>query len=310
MLGANQWNKLFASRLLSAWPEMNKELSKSEVEFESDGVILRGWIARPNEEQHLPLIVLIHGLSGIAALDLADYAEQFVAAGFACFAYDHRNWGESDGTPRSESDPWRQVADLRNAISFARSQDWVDSERIGIWGTSYGGGHVLTVAALDKRVKCAVAQVPLISGSRTFDTWVPNASRAEFLQKLAADRDARFRGESPKTVPAAIKGGETAEWIETKDVSNAYVNELTVRSFELLRTYEPVSFVEAISPTPLLMIIASQDTTTPTDWQRDAYGLIGEPKKLVEIDGRHYDVYMDGLDEAANAACQWYGEFL
>lgn len=285
-------------------------MKKSTVEFESDGVILRGWIARPNDDQNLPLIILIHGLSGIAALDLADYAEKFVAEGFACFAYDHRNWGESEGTPRSESDPWRQVADFRNAISFARSQDWVDSERIGIWGTSYGGGHVLTVSALDKRVKCAVAQVPLTSGSRTFDTWVPAKSRAGFLEKLAVDRDARFRGEAPRTVPAAIEGGETAEWIMRKDDSNAYVNELTVRSFELLRTYEPVSFADAISPIPLLMIIASKDTTTPTEWQRELFADIGEPKKLVEIEGRHYDLYMDGLEKAAEAACQWYREFL
>lgn len=285
-------------------------MKKLSAEFESDGVTLRGWFARPHLEQNTPIIILVHGLSGIAAIDLADYAEKFVAQGFACFAYDHRNWGESDGLPRSETDPWRQVADIREAISFVRSQPWVDTERIAMWGTSYGGGHVLTVSALDTRLKCAVAQVPLTSGSKTFDTWVPKAKQDEFLNKLAADRDARFQGESPRTVPAAAEGGETAEWIACKDTNHAYVNELTIRSFELLRTYEPESFVETITSTPILMVIATNDSTTPTQWQRDVFSKLAEPKKLVEVEGRHYDVYMNGLAEAANAASDWYRKYL
>jgi uncharacterized protein len=279
--------------------------------FESDGVALVGWLARP--ERPLPphpLIILTHGLSGIIDLDLAEYAEKFVAAGFACLAYDHRNWGRSAGWPRSETDPWRQVNDMREAISFARTLDGIDPDRIGLWGTSYAGGHVLTVTALDRRVRCAVSQVPLTSGSRTFNNWVPAAKRADFLARLDADRDARRRGEPPAMTAAATRGSETAEWVARKDSAGRYRNELTLRSFDLLRTYEPIAFTRWIAPTPLLMIIADNDTTTPTAWQREAFAATGEPKKLVEIECRHYDVYMDHLDQAATAALAWYREHL
>ena len=276
------------------------------AEFTNDDLTLRGWFMRPNQETNTPIIVLVHGLSGIAALDLAEYAECFVAAGYACFAYDHRSWGESDGEPRSETDPWKQIADMRAAISFVREQSWVDAERVGIWGTSYGGGHVLTLAATDPRVKCAVSQVPLISGWDTFNLWVPKEKQQNFLLKLALEKDARYRGESAQTVPAAQEGGDTAKWIAAKDVDQRYVNELTLLSFDYLRSYEPRQFAPKITSTPTMMIITDNDTQTPTAWQRDAFTEIVAPKRLVEISGGHYDVYMNKLSEASSAASDWF----
>jgi hypothetical protein len=281
-----------------------------DIFFENEGVALAGWLARPAAEGPHPLVVLVHGLSGIIDMDLAEYARRFVAAGFACLAYDHRNWGRSAGWPRGETDPWRQLADLREAISFARTLPGIEAERIGLWGTSYAGGLVLAAAALDRRVRCVVSQVPLVSGTRTFEAWVPAAKRAAFLGKLDADRDARRRGEPPATTAAATKGSETAEWVARKDGMTRYRNELTLRTFDLLRTWEPASFVAAIAPTPLLMIVAANDTTTPTAWQHEAFAAAGEPKRLVEIDCRHYDVYMDRIDEAAAAAREWFAAHL
>lgn len=285
-------------------------MDKDDIVFVSEGIELAGWIARPNATSKQPLIILLHGLSGIIDLDLEHYAEIFVDAGYACLAYDHRNWGRSAGWPRGESDPWRQVADLREAISFVRALPKIDPERIGLWGTSYAGGHVLTVSALDNRVRCAVSQVPLVSGSRTFNTWVPEEKRDKFIARLDADRDARRNGKTPATIPAALPNSETEEWIKRNDTNNCYHNELTVRSFDLLRCYEPIIFADQISPLPLLMIVARNDHTTPTDWQREAFDRISEPKRLVEIDCRHYDVYMDNFAEAATSALEWYKEHL
>ena len=283
---------------------------RQTASFCNMGLNLRGWFLRPHEQTDTPVIILIHGLSGIAALDLPEYAAHFVNAGYACFAYDHRNWGESDGEPRSETDPWLQLSDLQEAISFVRNQPWSDAERVGLWGTSYGGGHVLTASALDSRIKCAVSQVPLVSGSRTFDLWVPKDKQEKFIIKLGLERDARNRGEEPKVVPAAREGSDTAKWVESKDTNQLYVNELTTLSFDYLRSYEPEQFAARISDTSLMMIITDNDEQTPSAWQRDVYATISAPKRLVEISGGHYDVYMDKLEKAAEAACGWFCEHL
>jgi hypothetical protein len=84
----------------------------------------------------------------------------------ACLVFDYRYLRASDGEPRGQIFPWEQIEDHRNAITYASELPEVDAERLGIWGTSYSGGHVLCVGALDRRVKCVASQVPPIDGWR------------------------------------------------------------------------------------------------------------------------------------------------
>ena len=65
---------------------------------------------------------------------------------------------------RSKLDPVLQQRGYKDAITFLAGREEVDADRIGIWGTSYSGGHVLSVAAHDKRVRAVVAQAMTISG--------------------------------------------------------------------------------------------------------------------------------------------------
>src|SRR5215211_3699370 len=151
---------------------------RHDVEFDAEGVTLRGWLYVPDGATGLsPAIVMAHGFSAVKEMYLDAFAEVFAQAGMAALVFDNRNFGASDGEPRQEIDPWVQVRDYRHAITYARTRDEVDGARIGIWGSSYSGGHVLVVAAIDRRVKCVVSQVPAISGSQGFRRLV----RADFI---------------------------------------------------------------------------------------------------------------------------------
>jgi dipeptidyl aminopeptidase/acylaminoacyl peptidase len=203
------------------------DFTRQDILFDGDGVKLHSWLYRPTEEaaesdgadppSARAAIVLSHGFTALMELGLDDYAKAFAAAGFVCLVYDHRNWGRSEGFPRYETHPWVQVEDMRAAISFLRTLPGIDPERIGLWGTSYSGGHAITVAALDRRVRCVVSQVPLVSGERTFDSWVPADRRARFMERLAIDRDARARGEPAVITRPAPSGSETEEWARADD---------------------------------------------------------------------------------------------
>ena len=85
--------------------------------------------------------------------------EVYATGGLGALVFDHRNFGDSDGEPRQEIDPWQQIRDYRDAITRACDMAEVDENRIGIWGSSYSGAHVLVVGAIDRRVKCVVSQV-------------------------------------------------------------------------------------------------------------------------------------------------------
>ena len=193
-------------------------------------------------------------------------------------AYDHRNFGDSDGEPRQELDPWLQVRDYRHAITFAQTLDGVDPDRVGVWGSSYAGGHVLVVGAIDRRVGCVVAQVPTISGWESTLRRIPPQALPGQRRAFDADRLQRFRGGRaedgadgcrprrragrPPTRARRVGVLHRARTSPPEDQwrFRKWRNEITLRSLELYSEYEPGSFIERIAPTPLLMVVGDNDT--------------------------------------------------
>src|SRR5207249_7767282 len=128
------------------------------------GITLRAWMFQPDRPGLHPAITMAHGFAGTRDHGIERFARAFADTGFVVLLHDHRNFGASDGEPRQDVDPWRQIADWRRAISYLESLDVVDPNRIGLWGTSYAGGHAIVLGATDRRLRCVVAQVPTISG--------------------------------------------------------------------------------------------------------------------------------------------------
>jgi cephalosporin-C deacetylase-like acetyl esterase len=195
---------------------------RTEVHFHTvDGLRLHGWLYLPNGRtdpiRPHPCVILSHGFSAIKTMGLAEYAESFTNRGLACLVYDHRNYGDSEGLPRHESDPWMQVRDMREAITFVADHEAIDAGRIGLWGTSYSGGHVLVVAALDNRVQCVVSQVPLVSGSQNLRHWIPESAWNKMQERFSEDRTKRAHGEAPKMITSSREGDETWQWQQAVD---------------------------------------------------------------------------------------------
>ncbi|HWK28060.1 MAG TPA: alpha/beta hydrolase [Solirubrobacter sp.] len=295
---------------------------REDVEFNADGVTLRGWLYTPDGAGGpSPTIVMAHGFSAVKEMYLDRFAEAFAAAGLAALVFDNRNFGASDGEPRQEIDPWAQVRDYRTAITYAGTRSEVDANRIGIWGSSYSGGHVLVVAAIDRRVKCVVSQVPLVSGHANFRALVRADFIAAFQAQFNADREARFAGEAPAMVPvvdadplapSALPTPDSYAWFTATHESRApsWRNEVTLRSVELFTEYEPGTYLPWISPTPLLMCVAENDVLTQTEIAIAGYETAREPKRLVILPGGHFDAYVDGFDHAGPAAVDWFTRHL
>lgn len=280
---------------------------RSDAAFDADGVTLRGWLYRPAGAGPHPALVLSHGFSALKEMTLDRYAEVFRGAGFACLVYDHRNLGASGGLPRQEIDPWRQVLDTRHAISWLRLQPGIDRERIGLWGTSYSGGHALVVAAQDRRVKCVVSQVMTIDGGEAARRRMPGAALEAFRARVAADLERRAGGEAPELVPVAEPGSPSHRFLLERFPQAGHPNAVTLLSRDLAMGYKPGAFVPLIAPTPLLMIVAGADELTPVDLQLAAYETAGEPRRLLVLEGAaHYDPYVERFDESANAARDWF----
>lgn len=294
---------------------------RTDIAFEAEGgVTLRGWIYVPTGGTGpYPAITMAHGYAGVKEHGLERFAEKFASNGFVVLLHDHRNFGASDGTPRQDIDPWRQIADWRRAISFLEHQDVVEANRIGLWGTSYAGGHALVLGATDRRLRAVVAQVPTISGFEQGLRRIPPDAVAAFEEAFSADERAQARGEPPRrqaivsadlAVPASYRARDAIEFYLQPVPDGAWDNNVTVRSTRAARMYEPGAWIARVSPTPLLMIVALQDTVTLTDLELAAYERALEPKRLVTIPGGHFDPYITRFDQSSAAALDWFKEHL
>ena len=296
---------------------------RSDIAFQTeDGVTLRGWHTVPDGAVgRMPAIVMAHGYAAVKEMYLDHFADAFARAGLASLVFDNRGFGASDGAPRQEIDPWRQIADYRDAITFAETLDSTDPARIGVWGSSYSGGHVLVVAATDRRVKCVVSQVPLASGHANARRLLCPDILAMTQRLFEQDRRARLAGEAPMMIPvvnddptgpAALPTAESYTWfVETaKARAPAWRNDVTMRSVEKFTNYEPGLYARFISPTPLLMVVALNDTLAVTDLALEVFQSALEPKRLVTLAGGHFDAYVHDFARASGEAAAWFQQWL
>jgi uncharacterized protein len=268
------------------------------IEFASQGLTLRGWLQRPDTAQNAPAVVMAHGFGGLKDW-LRPQSAALAEAGIATLVYDHAHFGDSDGAPRQHIDPAAQVRGYRDAITFLSAQPGIDADRIGLWGTSLAGALVMVVGAVDTRVKAVVSQIPMVDPNATLRRMIPESAVAGLLEQIAADRAARYAGADYRTIPisgpgpeVALPDPETADFIAAHAAADPnFRNEITLASIDLLLEFTPYALLPHISPRPLLMTIADNDTLCPTDLALAAYDTAREPKQLHLVPGGHHAPY-------------------
>jgi uncharacterized protein len=301
-------------------------VARDDIEFTAQGATLRGWFY-PAEGVigEAPCVVVQHGFSAVKEMWLDRYAEVFQAAGLSAVVYDHPGFGASDavpGTPRQEIDPWQQIRFIQHAITYAQSRSDVDSDQIGLWGSSYGAAHAYVTAAIDRRVKAIVGQIPAISGSEHFKQLVRLDNWAAMDAAFARERQARAAGAEPTLIPvvdpdptavSALPTSDSYQWFQStaEQRAPAWRNEVTLLTMEYFRGYEPRAWIPLIAPTPLLMIVAPFDRLTDGQFATEAYETASHPKKLQLVAGGHFDSYTGpGFEVTSTAARDWFVEHL
>ncbi|MFM6830868.1 MAG: alpha/beta hydrolase [Novosphingobium sp.] len=282
------------------------------------GIHLHAWVFWPEGVSgEVPAITMAHGFSGLKYRGLQRYAERFAQAGFAVIVHDHRNFGLSGGDIRGDIDPWRQIADWRRVISYLESLPNIDRSRIGIWGTSYAGGHAIVLGATDSRIRVVVAQVPIISGYEQGLRRVPPDARAAQQELFSEDERAQLRGDPPMrqrvvsldpSVRAAYRSKDMLDFHDAFEIPEGveHSDYVTVRSSRMSQMYEPGNWIARIGPKPLLMVVAENDVITPVDLALAAYERAVEPKKLKIVKRGHFDAYRSEFDETSAAARDWF----
>lgn len=300
---------------------------KRDVAFRSRGDLCRGCLYTPDAGQGpFPVIVMAGGWCYVKEIVMPHYAESFVREGLAVLNFDYRCFGESEGEPRLHINPYEQIEDYKNAITFVETLPEVDAERIGIWGISYSGGHVLIVGATDPRVRCIVSTIPVIDGYENMMRAHGTMGFRRLMKAVMDDRRARFEDETARGfLPHAAPDAETLSvwpfpetyetFLHIKETEAPRYNFMsTIESTELLMTYNVSPYLPRILDIPTLMLVAEGDDLVCWDLEVRAFDEIATARKKLFIIPKtgHMALYSDKskLKMAADVAAAWQVEHL
>lgn len=272
-------------------------VEREDVEFDSGGERCAGWFYRaPGKGPH-PAVVLAHGFAAIREAGLEPFAARFAESGISALVFDYRHFGASGGEPRELLDIRSQLDDCRAALEFVRAIPGVDRNRIALWGSSFGGGHALTLAASERRLRAVVAQIPFVDGLVSLRITPPRQSLGLTLAALRDLWRAAF-GRTPYRVPVVGPPGSVVA-LGTPDAESGYLalfepgvrwpNRVAARIFLSLLFYRPARHTPDIE-SPLLVCVAEDDEVAPAAPALRAAARA--PRHEVRVyPGGHFDIY-------------------
>ena len=297
-----------------------------DVEWKSEGTKVRAHLYLPEGEGPHPVVVMAGGWCYVKELVMPEYAKVIADAGVAALLFDYRGFGTSEGEPRQHVDPQAQIEDYKNAISYAETRSDLDADRIGIWGISYSGGHVLIIAATDPRVKCVVSNIPVVDGLLTMKQVHGALGFRKLRARILEDRRNRLeKGEHSYLPMSTMSPTEELSTWPFPEVTSAFLelqrtvaptheHRNTVASVDLLMSYDVTPFLSRILATPVLLSVAEEDDITLWDEEIRIFGRIATPNKRLFVcrDTSHMTLYSDlsRLEMLAQQSRTWLVEHL
>ncbi len=292
--------------------DMPPTVERTSVTVWSNGVALDADVYRPKGlggDKTAPAVVLSHGWGG-DKLTPERYAAKFAAAGIVSLCFTYNGWGSSgetlhlvgdrpalddkgEGTARVRVvrqvvDPVEWVQNYSSAIDYIEGEPNVDPDRIGAWGTSFGGRIATYVAANDDRIKVLSLQVTRIAAL------LKEPLRAQARQ-LAID----------------IARGK-AEAVPAVDAFSFHPGRPHLARF---RWHTPIDELSKVNIPTLIIDAGSEELFDIREQGGKAYEILkskdAAPVKYEIIDGiDHYGVYYEGYEKSSDMARDWFVKYL
>ncbi|MFC1492221.1 alpha/beta hydrolase [Nitrospinota bacterium] len=296
--------------------------TKEDVTYYSDGLKIAAHLYRPPDwkpgDPPRPAIICLSGYSGRKNIATIDMPRRLSSEGFFTLAPDYRGYGESEGV-RGRHRPLEQAQDTYDGVTYLETLEGVDAERIGVYGSSFGGANAVWAAAFDERIKAVVSAVGVHDGERwlksvrtpydwfRFRDQVRTEARKRVVtgEKTMIKRDDIYPQDPDLNKPKMTKEEHGSE----------EVTEVDIESVEACFRYKADWVVDRISPRPVLFICAEYDIMSPPEETIETYLRCGEPKKLVKLSkARHNHIYefsnSEHFQTAAKETAAWFSQYL
>lgn len=277
-----------------------------------------------DENNQYPAIVVNHPAGGVKEQTAGLYAERLATLGYVTMAYDASYQGESEGQPHNLENPSSRVEDVRAAVDYFNTLDFIDDSRIGALGICAGGGYTIKAAQTEKRIKAVVGISAADIGQNFRKGWTGNQDEKDInplLEQVAEQRKAEANGAPQKLVGFVPEEPTEDMDQETKDGWECYrtpraqhersINQFPFISFDRIIEFTAFDLVDKLLTQPVLFIAGSEAGTL---WQSEnAYERALEPKDIHIVEGaNHFDMYDKEpfVTEAVEKMNSFYGQYL
>ncbi|WP_285189440.1 alpha/beta fold hydrolase [Rhodococcus sp. MEB041] len=274
-------------------------MHRENTTFAVDGETVDGWYFVPDAAPPHPVVIIAEGLGGVKEMSLDRVGRSFAEAGFGVLAFDYLNFGSSTGPSPQLVDPEQQVRTFRAAIDVARARPDVDRLRVGAWGASFGGGHVLRLASTDTTIASAVAVVPHLGVPRS--EALRNAVKPTTWRAMVT-RSLTLVSAGPAD-PALLQDRDAYEFLTGTAQRQApqWRNDIASASLPRLGRYTPVASGSRLR-VPTRVIVATDDTLNPASRTRKAL----PTTDTIEVPGGHFDIYGSSYESMIGASLDWF----
>lgn len=281
---------------------------RTDEHFISGGQRCEAWLYRPQGPGPHPCIVLAHGIGAIRQVRVRAYAERFTSAGYAVFAFDYRNWGASEGTPRFSCNIRGQQADIVAAIDHVRGLNRVDPGRIVLFGTSFGGGHALIVGAARPDLAAVIAQCAVVDGLAAAVKAPPVLALRWVIAGLVDQMLAVFGGPphyiklagEPSQLALMTAPGAEAGYLAMIDGPSPWRNLIAARFVLGIPFFRPIRHAKRITSKLLMVVTDKDEICAPSIITKAAR--LAPNGQTVHFDAGHFEIYFGEFFERATNA--------
>lgn len=244
--------------------------NRQDSNFISQGTKCAGWLYLPVAKENPPIVIMAHGFAAERSFGLPAFAERFAAEGMAVFVFDYRTFGDSDGAPRNNVDPFAHGVDWDAAIAHVRTLENLDTGRIALWGTSFAGAHVVCAAARDGNITATISQVPF-SGIPEDAPKPPLGTMLKMGALMAFDRIKTALTGKPLYMPVVGPPGSAAAlnteecepgYLALVPEGEAFANQFPVSALGLMMKYDPLEAAAKVN-CPALVVAGRDDSLIP-----------------------------------------------
>ena len=287
-------------------------MNEKNISFTSQGLRLAGvvrWPAGMQSNERRPALVVLHGFgSNKSAENVLGPCAEIEAMGYITLRFDMPGCGDSEG-PRGHLICMEQVQATLDAVGFMVAEPSVQTDAIGLIGSSFGAAVAIYAGAIDPRVAGVISSGGWGHGEKKFRGQHPTPEAwADFTDMLAKGRAHREKTGTSLMVPR-MHIVPLPPGLKRQLVPGA-LQEFTAETAQSMFDFRAEDVVDQISPRPLMLLHSSVDTVTPTDQSLALFAKAKMPTDLHLFGDTNHFMFAEGNQRVWQVVRDWLNKYL